>query len=246
MSMLPQPPPDAPAPPMSQAALRSRTWRRWIWGVGILSVILGGGFCFLFIEAELRSWKHRKYRNLAQAHSNVRQIGFALMEFEDEYGEYPGTATILKVPNDPFDPIPLGSKTSNDFFRQLLASKIAPAESMFHAWNPSITRKPDNRYTGKLALEKGECAFAYVAGLSSPVSPNTPMVLFPLVPGKKLFDYRLCEDSYATKAVICFTDLHVERLPVDKSGHVYLNGKDLFDPSQPFWGGKAPDVKWPE
>jgi hypothetical protein len=46
--------------------------------------------------------------------------------------------------------------------------------------------------------------------------------------------------------VIWFSDFRVQRLPVDKSGHVYLNGKDLFDPSQPFWGGKAPDVKWPE
>jgi hypothetical protein len=41
-------------------------------------------------------------------------------------------------------------------------------------------------------------------------------------------------------------DTSVITLPVDKSGHVYLNGKDLFDPSQPFWGGKVPDVKWPE
>jgi hypothetical protein len=214
--------------------------------MGILSVVLGGGVGVLIMESQLRSWKHRKYRNLAQAHSNVRQIGFALTDFEIEYGKFPDTDTISRITNDASDPIPLGSKTSNDFFRQLLASEIAPAESMFYAWNPSITRRPDNRYTGKLALEKGECAFAYVAGLSSPVGPNTPMVLFPLVPGKKLFDYKLCEDSYAGQAVIWFADFHVERTPVDKSGHVYLNGKDLFDPSQPFWGGKVPDVKWPE
>lgn len=41
---------------------------------------------------------------------------------------------------------------------------------------------------------------------------------------------------------IWFADFRVERLTVDQSGRVYL----LFDSSQPFWGGKVPDVKWPE
>lgn len=189
---------------------------------------------------------HRKYRNLYEAHCNIRQIGLALAMFDGNYEKFPDTDTISQVPNDPADPIPLGDKTSNDFFRQLIASKNAETEQMFYAWNPSITRRPDNRCTGKLALEKGECAFAYVAGLSRAADPNTPMVLFPLVPEKKLFDYSVCKDAYAGQAVIWFSDLRVQQLPVDKSGHVYLNGKDLFDPSQPFWGGKAPDVKWPE
>ncbi len=26
----------------------------------------------------------------------------------------------------------------------------------------------------------------------------------------------------------------------------HFNGLDLLDPRQPFWYGKAPDVKWPK
>jgi hypothetical protein len=100
---------------------------------------------------------------------------------------------------------------------------------------------------GVKALEKGECAFACISGLSSSTDlPSTPVALFPLVPGEKLFDYKLCNEWYVGKAVILFLDNTVKTFPVDKSGHVFINGKDLFDPSQPFWRGKKPEVKWPE
>jgi hypothetical protein len=71
-------------------------------------------------------------------------------------------------------------------------------------------------------------------------------VVFPLISGKRLFDYKLAKKYYDCKAVVLFIDNSVRSYPVDKSGHVYINGKDLFDPSQPFWNGKVPDVKWPE
>ncbi len=117
---------------------------------------------------------------------------------------------------------------------------------MFYA-HTSTARKPDGVYAGATALEKGECGFAYIAGLSTEKSrPETPMVVFPLVPGKLLFDYTLSNKILYGKAMILRVDGSVITLPIDKSGHVYLNGKDLFDPSQPFWGGKVPDVKWPE
>jgi hypothetical protein len=36
-------------------------------------------------------------------------------------------------------------------------------------------------------------------------------------------------------------------LPINSSGKIILtNGLDLLDPRQPFWDGKAPDVKWPK
>ena len=34
--------------------------------------------------------------------------------------------------------------------------------------------------------------------------------------------------------------------PIDKNGDVILNGMNLFDPRQPFWRWKAPDLKYPE
>lgn len=64
--------------------------------------------------------------------------------------------------------------------------------------------------------------------------------------GALVFDHELCAKHYDGNAVVLRADTTVTLLPVNESGHVHLNGKDLFDPTQPFWNGKAPDVKWPE
>jgi hypothetical protein len=233
------------APPMSEAALRSRKWRNWIWGVGIFSmVVVCGGIVSIFVAGEIRARNHSRYGNLTQAHSNLRQIGFALSEFEVEYGKLPETSTIALMPSGGINcAVTPGRTSSNELFRQLFAANIVSSESMFHARTPSNHRRPDNDFSDGNALLKGECSFAYVAGVSN---PDTPVVVFPLVPGKLIFDYKLCQDYYAGFALILFANISVQRLPVDKHGHVYLNGKDLFDPSQSFWGGKIPDVKWPE
>jgi hypothetical protein len=177
----------------------------------------------------------------------LRQLGLALFEFECEYGRFPDSGTIQKVKaSAPDSDFLLGQSFSNDYFRQLMATEIVTSESMFYARSQN-PRRPDNMMKGGKALDTGECAFAYISGLSSSTDlPTTPIALFPLVPGEKLFDYELCEKYYDGMAFILLIDNSVKIVSVDKSGHVYLNGKDLFDPAQPFWRGKKPDVKWPE
>lgn len=68
----------------------------------------------------------------------------------------------------------------------------------------------------------------------------------PLVPGKRLFDTKSSRKYFSGKAIILHAENSVRSYPVDSSGHVWIDGKSLFDPSQPFWDGKVPDVKWPE
>lgn len=234
---LPQPPPDAPLPPPSEAAIRSQQRRDWIVIVGLLSVL-----CVIAIASAPLFIRQRKCRGATEAVSNARQIGLALMEFESEYGSFPDDATRQLVQErNPGNTIPLGTASSNDYFRQLIAAEIAPTEMMFYARTPG-TRKPDNVMTGSRALEKGECGFAYVYGLSSAGDPTRPLVLYPIVRGKLLFDRKLLNG----KMVVLRMDNSVTTLPINKSGRAIQNGKDLFDPSQPFWGGKAPVVKWPE
>jgi hypothetical protein len=63
-----------------------------------------------------------------------------------------------------------------------------------------------------------------------------------VVPGTWKFDPKPLKG----KAVVFFTDSSATALPIDKNGDVILNGMNLFDPRQPFWGGKLPDIKWPE
>jgi len=240
---LPQPPPNAPAPPPSEAALRSRQWWKWIWIVGAVSVI--GVFVIGFIMPVVFSAS--KKSNTVKAVSNAKQIGIALFSFAEDYGTYPSAATIAKVRADhPGVSARMGTATSNDFFRQLIVTECIDHEWAFHAIASGV-RKPDGVMTGADMLAKGECGFSYIAGLPFPYSPpQTPVLMTPLVPGKRLFDFKLSRKHYGGKAVILMQDNSVLVPPVDKSGHVHLNGKDLFDPSQPFWNGRTPDVKWPE
>jgi hypothetical protein len=239
--MLPQPPPDAPAPPPSEAALRSIRWRNWIVGLGIGSILLWV-LAGLTQPMVIRS---RKKSDLTEAINNARQIGLALFEFEAAYGGFPNDQTAREVKAATLSGLNLGSSSSNDYFRQLFAAEICQGESMFYARSPQ-TSKPDNIFTGSEALKKRECAFAYIPGITTKHPPGTPIVVFPLISGKLTFDKKLCDKHYSGKAVILRLDTSVTTAPVDASGRVWFNGKDLFDPSQPFWGGKAPVVKWPE
>jgi hypothetical protein len=42
------------------------------------------------------------------------------------------------------------------------------------------------------------------------------------------------------------SDISVHILDINEDGVVMFQGKDLFDPKQPYWEGKKPTVKWPE
>jgi hypothetical protein len=212
-------------------------------------VLLGGlaGLLFatiLFVIAPMVV-RSRKDFGLVQAHNNARQIGLALLEFEQSYGTFPNDNTSPQVTANTDSALLLGSKTSNDIFRQLIAAEITQCEEMFYA-RIHKSRKPDNLITGSQALEKGECGFSYLHGASKHSPPETPIVVTPLVPGKALFDYKGAKKPFYGKAVILRYDGSVQSLPIEKSGHVLINGKDLFDPTQPFWNGKPSTIKWPD
>jgi hypothetical protein len=238
--MLPQPPPDAPAPP-SEAALRSQKWWKWMLVVGI-------GAILVLVLAGLvapSAPKLPQKNHISKASYNMHHLSLALLEFEASYGAFPNDQTVEAVKQATRSTMPLGSSTSNDYFRQLFATAIFQTESIFYVMSPNA-RKPDDVFTGSEALKKGECAFAYIAGLTSKHSPETPVVVFPLIPGKRAFDKNFCDKHYDGKGFILRVDGTVRLHPVDASGRVWIDGKDIFDPDQPYWGGTAPDVKWPE
>lgn len=243
MSMAPKSPPNAQDPHLPDVELPPIRWRVWIWSATAIF-----GFAIFSVMPIGRTWDNFRTRGghgreIVRAINNMRQLGLALMEFETEYGAFPDEATISKVrTNNPASTISLGNATANDYFRQLLASENAATETIFSGYP---AHRPDDNFDGTKALEKGECSFAYIKGVAANHPAAIPIVVYPLVKGKLVFDYKLCKE-WGKKVAILRTDCSVITLPVDKSGHVYLNGKDLFDPSQPFWGGKVPDVKWPE
>ena len=175
------------------------------------------------------------------AHKHIGSIGVSLFEFDAEYGRFPDATTAAKVKADSKTPLTLGAATSNQIFRQFLAHGLK-TERHFYA-KIAGSKKPDDLFHDDAhALAPGECGFAYIAGLSSAVDPGTPIVVCPLIPGTTLFDPK----PFGGKAIVLRVDNATTVFQIDPTGRVINGGKDLFDPSQSWWNGKAPDIKWQE
>lgn len=168
------------------------------------------------------------------AASNLRQIGLAMMEFDTHFGEFPNAGTAAMVKKSGKTKSEVKGTTANDCFYQLMAAGIVE-RNFFTFEEPAAELEaiPDK-------LEK--CIYSYLSGMSSGGHPGRPLVVAPLVKGKTIFD----PNVLGGKAVVLRVDCSVQTLPIEKDGRVLLDGKDLFDPAQPFWNGKVPPVKWPE
>jgi hypothetical protein len=235
--MLPQPPPDAPAPPPSEAEMVSRRKWKWLWEMGLVSILL------LVMVGLVRVPKTRCKKNSDQieAVNNARQIGLALFEFEAEFGKSPDSSTIPAVRAKTSTDLDLGSTTSNEFFRQLIATGITSSEHMFYS-KIDGARKPDKVMIKGEALKKGECGFTYFIGAKATDNPGRPLVVTPMIPGTDRFD----PNAFKGKAVVLRRDNSVTSLTINKSGHVLIDGRNMMDPHHPIWDGHAPVIAWPE
>jgi hypothetical protein len=210
----------------------------------VLFVILGiVGFLGISILAGLVVpviLKMQKKARISQAFSNAGEIGQSLMEFDNKYDSFPNdkTAQILREKSQ--TDLTLGNSSSNDYFRQLIAAGICYGEKIFYAKTPE-THIPDNDTTGSHCLERGECAFTYVLGLSTDDN-NAPILLAPMIPGTTTFDTK----PFDGKAIILHCNGTTTAEKIDSSVHVMVNGMDLFDPKQPFWHGKTPQLRYPK
>ena len=178
-----------------------------------------------------------------EAISNLRQIGIALYEFENEFGEFPNdnTAALInkKYPRHGHD---LSGKSSNAIFRQFFVMGSAQSEeAMFYAKIPS-TRRPDGDTAPGKLLEKGEVGFAYIAGLSPDGNPARPIAFAPVIPGTDRFDPK----PFYGKAIILRVDFSVTSVNIDKKGHAMVGGKNLLSPENPIWDSKVIDIRYPE
>lgn len=203
---------------------------------GIVSVI--GCMIWLTRPVVIRSHKNS---DLTEAVSNARQIGLALFQFETEYGRFPDAALITELRRKTKTHLNSEPKSSNDFFRQLLASGIAGNEEMFYAKIAGV-RKPDGVIAGSRALEKGEVGFSYLAGLQCEGNPSQPLVVTPLIPGTDRFD----PTRFGGKAIVLRMDNSVSSMTIGKGGRVIVNGKNLLDPTNPVWGTNKWTLVWPE
>lgn len=230
----PQPEPDAPMPPPGPEALRSRAKMRFIWWLGgaPLGLLLSALLAYPYLN-----WRSGRTAQL-ETLNTAEALGAALAAFESEYGRFPDAATAREVKSRTGTALSFGDADSNALFRQMLAARVAK-ERTFYAAIEGATF-PDENVTDVQALTAGECGFGYVPGLSPKDDPATPVAMSPLIPGTFRFDRK----PFGSRAILLHVDGSAEALPIDDSGRVIWQGLDLFDPRQPFWQGKTPDLKW--
>jgi len=184
--------------------------------------------------------RQRKKADQTEATSNARQIGFAMFEFETEYGTFPDADTEAEVLNE--KGFTLGSGSSNAFFRQLFAADITQSETMFYAKSAYSRTKPDGNIQPASCLEPGEVGFAYLmdgtAGLSTAGNPARVIVAAPLLTGGTDFD----PDPYDSKAVVLRIDNSVTSLTINSENQAVLtkdgqNSKTLTETgNDTVWG----------
>lgn len=176
---------------------------------------------------------------LAAAITNLRQIGLMLFEFETEFGEFPNEKTARVVKEATETEAELKGATANDCFFQLVAANMTTHVHLF-TLNERADEKPPGADKKPTRLEK--CDFAYLSGMNAAGNPGRPLVVAPLVKGQTMFDPKVL----GGKAVVLRADNSVQSFPIQPDGRVLIDGRDVFDPAQPFWNGKVPPIKWPE
>lgn len=173
--------------------------------------------------------------------NNARQIGLVMLEFQNDYGNFPDATTIAAVQTATSNIVPPGTKTSNDFFRQLFAAEMTQSEAMFYAKSKG-THRPDYQIDGSHLLEKGECGFTYFMGATVTDNPKRPLVVTSMIPGTDRFDTKPLEG----KVAILHIDNSVSSRTIDKAGHVLVDGRNMMDPHHPIWDGHPPTIAWPD
>jgi hypothetical protein len=182
---------------------------------------------------------------LIRSTNNMRQIGLALMEFESEFGRMPSPATIELVrARYPVTEVPMGTRSSNDYFHQLFAAQIVVSRSFFYGYGVS-DHKPGDWLENEPPLPPGSCGFAYIIHDAEAIPPNTPLLLYPLIRGQLAFDKKLCK-LWNNQVAVLYADSTVSIHKLDSKSRLIINGHDFFDPAQPHWNGGTFRVVWPE
>jgi hypothetical protein len=185
--------------------------------------------------------RQRKKADQTEATNNARQIGIALVEFENDYGRFPDASTAPLVANGT-NTSEISGSSSNARFRQLFRAGITLSENSFYA-KAVGTHKTDGDITGDKALAPGECGFGYVENIRTDDNIPRPLAMAPFVKGRADFD----PTPFDNKAVILWSDNSVRSLPIDPiTREVILDGQNLLDPIHPVWGGVPPSLLLPE
>jgi len=175
--------------------------------------------------------------------SNAKQVFLLLVEFDQDYGEFPSDRTADSIPECKN----YKGKYSNDYLGQFLAAGYVNSEEIFYAKTGSPKLKwPNNDFsTREKTLEEGECGFAYIKGLSMKSHLETPVLMTPMIGDSFFFDPYV----YEGKALALRVDGSVKTLRISQKGGLENKaliggGKTLFDGgADSVWGVDGFDSK---
>jgi prepilin-type N-terminal cleavage/methylation domain-containing protein len=194
--------------------------------------------------------RQQKAAARTEAISNAKQVGLALLEFDQEYGSFPDNDTATTVAESTGTDLNLSGNTSNDYFRQLIAFGIQSEEIFFT--KSAYTRKPDGVIVNSKALEPGEVGFGYImldatTGQNTSGNPGRAVLATPLLNAQT--DWTFDPDPFGGKAVILKLDSSATALQIrdtDKKLSVG-NGKTIEQTGdETVWGtGVNPVIKAP-
>lgn len=196
--------------------------------------------------------KQRKKADQTTAISNARQVGMALLEFDNDYGKFPDDTTAERVATNTGTTQLSSSGNSNSFFRQLFSSGITNSEEIFYVKTP-YTIRPDNVFNQADptdALAPGECGFGHIlrnasSAQSAAGNPGRPVICAPLLEASSdSFD----RDPFDSRAVILKLDLSAVSISINSDDKAILNGQDILATGpNTVWGtGITPTIVPPE
>ncbi len=193
--------------------------------------------------------RQRKKADQTEATSNARQIGLAFLEFDNDYGSLPGTASLALLNNAATIKGTAGAD-SNGYFKMLMQADLTQSEAIFYAKARGTVKPDGNVTTDGEALKAKEVGFGYIAigteGLSSAGNPARPVVITPLTPGASTLD----PAPFDKNLVVLRMDNSVSSIKMVVAagatvGTVSIGGTDLFTSANPVWDGATPAIKPP-
>lgn len=189
----------------------------------------------------------RSHRNpeLVNAQNNMRQLGMALIQFDNEYGSFPDAATARKMSRNANVPWKLEGNFSNDYFRQLVASGKLSDELVYYT-KTAFTREPDRRIEPpEKALAAGEVGFGYLmngrTAFNTKGNPSRPIACAPLEFEDGSVSYQSFDQTiYDGFAMLLRIDCSVQRIKIEPTtGQAMLgSNKTLLE--------SGPDTVWGE
>lgn len=237
---------DAVAAAEEQEHLRCETDRKFLVKCSFALVFI----CALFLAVMSRPLIIRSHKKMemTQAISNSKQIYLVLLDFENDYGNFPDDETEAKYEDlDAFR-----GPHSNDYLGQLIAGGYTKSEEIFYAFDKRYSAKPDDViFPREEILQKGECGFGYirveekiegkslVRGLSTDDNGGLPILVAPIVD----VDGRIEPRSYKERGVYLRVDGSARSERLDSYNKIRVGPQTLFDTgADTVWGTELKPV----